>query len=221
MIKIKKENLKVKRCFDDGSPKLYSADLRQLDLPRKDLDKIQSILNKLRTLSEISINLIAAIDIVTELESDNSRGFGTASFSNKNEALFSMAATLYCACFQLDHKKRIPIRVLNESDFLKLPSIHYEIKDFRDKRLCHLDKDHKVRSNRVNWLFHVKDDNCLKASGADYISELSIFFLGEKNQEWIDHMGDLLNKIIIKQKELESEMNKLLPDLSVDDTTDN
>lgn len=217
MIKVKNESLKVKRCFEDGSPKLYSADLRHFDLPRKDLDKIKSILKKLRTLNEISINLTATIDIIHEFESDNSRGFGSASWSNKNEALFSMATTLYCSCFLRGENDAIPISVLEEE--ITPPPIHDKVRAFRDKRLCHLDKDHEVRSNKVNWLFLVDENNKLKPCGADFQSQQVVFFLGEDNKEWIKFINELLHKLTNKTKTFEEEVNSFFSALEIDNVT--
>ncbi len=215
MLNIKKSNLKVKHCFDDGSEKVFSLNLNDIDMLDGLRSELRSIVKKLRTLKEIEINLIATIDLIQELETINSKGMGVDSFSNKNEALFAMATALYSACFLKDHDKIVPISVLDEK--IIYPEIHYKIRDFRDKRLCHLDEDHDVRSNRLSWLFEIKQGNKLRPIGADFESELAVFSLGEENQKWINFINILLIKSRENSKSLEKEINVILSSISIKD----
>jgi hypothetical protein len=209
-IEIQKDCLRLRACTHDNIPLDYDAKLTDflLDAPTK--EKVHSTGRELRALLRSKANLEEAISAIEQLHRERTQKPAGCVFDFSHRSLFAYAAVLYGACFTKGGADReIPLREIERR--LRDCNLHDVIMIHRHKLFAHLDEDHDVRTDEMNWSLVVKEEG-LVPNGPRMSGVKTLLVVGETNLEWITHMKMVINMIETEVKVKSTEINSLLGD---------
>lgn len=212
--KIIKNNLKKRVTSHEGEVRAYSIDLDDCILCDEKKAKIANLKNELRAILRSKNNLEEAIQMINLLEC-NLKNNDSYALNISNRSLFISATILYGACFvRGGADKRVPLSTFSKHFDEEEEKIHKGYMTYRHKLLCHLDEDHDVRTDLLEWDLIVCQDE-LKPHEPHLGGSKVMMEMGHKNNQWIEHMKMLIREINRRKIEITFLVNELLGDVEI------
>ncbi len=208
------DSLNVRIQGHDGMVKEYSLDLKDLNCEASLKDSLIGDVLNLRILSMMESNLKNSIELVKRVEALYGVGLGFGSVDAPGPSLFLSSVILYGACFvkSFSISKR-PFDLI--SDSVVLPAFHQEIIDMRHKLYGHLDDDHSLRSERVEWCFIPNEHGYLKPQRPYYSGDKLALQIGSRNTEWVSLMEEMLSATKLKEREIVGRINIAIGEVTI------
>lgn len=186
---------------------------------QKDKNRFQQskkeLLLYLRSKHHLEEANLAIIELVTIYYNENS-GFPKDQTRKVHYAFLSYISTLIISCFNpSDHRDgQAPLQFFK--DTLKDNPIYLEIKEIRDKRFAHQDKEHSVHKDIFRWCFEKKEE-CFIPKKPSYVFENLNSLHKERLVEWSHFLNKLIIEIDQKVKLMTEEINLFLNNIIIEE----
>lgn len=209
MSSVNKSDLKNAASTAAGKVTGYDVDLNAIHATADKKEALVALGYDIRALLRSQQNLEEAIIVVEQFDMIYPALKHKVGYDETLRGLFSLAVILYGACFvKGGGLRKIPLEKIDTSA-TEGTVTHKAVMQYRHKLLSHLDDDHEVREDRLNWLLTVEGSSLIPRVPR-LGSTKTLFVMGDENQNWIGQMKFLKKQIEIKVKELTVEVNALL-----------
>lgn len=184
---------------------------------QKDQNRFQQskkeLLLLLRSKHHLEEANLAIIELVTMYYNENS-GFPKDQTRKAHYAFLSYISTLIISCFNpSDYRDgQAPLQFFKDS--FKDNPIYLEIKEIRDKRFAHQDKEHPVHKDVFRWCFEKNEDFFIPTKPS-YVFENLNSLHREQLANWSKFVNQLIIEIDQRVKIMTSETNLLLEKIIV------
>lgn len=183
----------------------------------KDFNRFQQSKKELLLLLRSKYHLEEAnhalVELVTMYYNENS-GFPKDQTRKAHYAFLSYISTLIISCFNTSDYRdgHAPLQFIK--DTFKDNPTYLEIKEIRDKRFAHQDKEHSVHKDIFQWCFE-KNEECFVPKKPSYVFEN----LNSLHKDQLANWGNFVNHLIIeieqRVKIMTVEINILLQNIIV------
>lgn len=206
--KVRKQFLRDRVTSAEGVVKQYGVEVQNIDVEADAENDFRLAARKLRDLLRSRDNLIECQHSIRHLERQLKDRTTDYSFSYANRGAFTYAVICYGACFVKGGADyRVPLEGLVEK--ISNRKMHDTLMTYRHKLLVHLDENHEVRTDALEWSFRPTDRGLLPAEPSLNGNRI-LLTMGDVNYDWIEHVEDLIRLIDAEKLVLKDQINSMI-----------